>query len=191
MLDNETRRFRHFVHDENNSASLSHNNVLSLLEDVKGRLWVGTRNGLNLLDRSTNTFQVFRNEDGLPDHNIISLQDDGEGNLWIATLNGLSNLRVNEETGRFDFRNYDLLDGLQGMEFNEHSSFKTSKGELDFWRRKWVQYVPSGRYQGARRALSGCTNQFQAAKQDQLVLGRKLTDVCCLTRLSTSLLEFR
>jgi signal transduction histidine kinase/ligand-binding sensor domain-containing protein/DNA-binding response OmpR family regulator len=132
MLDTETRRFRHFAHDENNSASLSHNNVLSLLEDVKGRLWVGTRNGLNLLDRSNNTFQVFRNEDGLPDHNIISLQDDGEGNLWIATLNGLSNLRINEETGRFDFRNYDLLDGLQGMEFNEHSSLKTSNGELIF-----------------------------------------------------------
>ena len=55
-------------------------------EDAQGRIWVGTRNGLNLFDRESGTFKVFREDDGLPDHNIISILPDSRGNLWISTL---------------------------------------------------------------------------------------------------------
>jgi len=131
MLEASTNRFKHFLHDENNPAGLSHPSVLSLLEDARGRLWVGTRNGLNLLDPETGTFSVFREEDGLPDHNIITMLDDGTGDVWIATLNGLSNLRTDGK-GQVSFRNYDLLDGLQGLEFNVNSALRTSRGEMLF-----------------------------------------------------------
>ena len=132
MLSVETQRFSHYTHDASDPKSLSNITVLSIIEDSKNRLWVGTRNGLNLLNREDNSFTVYREEDGLPDHNIISIQDDGLGNLWIATLNGLSNLRKDSVSDDFNFRNFDLLDGLQGLEFNEHSYYKTAKGELIF-----------------------------------------------------------
>ncbi|WP_044117715.1 hybrid sensor histidine kinase/response regulator transcription factor [Alkaliflexus imshenetskii] len=131
VLDATTNRFRHYIHDENNPSGISHSSVLSILEDAKGRLWIGTRNGLNLFDRERNVFKVIRETDGLPDHNIITMLDDGKGDIWIATLNGLSNL-VTTNDGSIAFRNYDLLDGLQGLEFNEHSALKTSAGELIF-----------------------------------------------------------
>lgn len=128
----ETQRFSLYTHDASNPKSLSNITVLSVFEDGENRLWVGTRNGLNLLNREDNSFTVYREEDGLPDHNIISLKDDDKGNLWIATLNGLSNLRIDSISDDFVFRNFDMLDGLQGLEFNEHSSLKTSKGEIVF-----------------------------------------------------------
>ncbi len=131
-LNVETQRFSVYTHDASDPESLSNITVLSILEDSENQLWVGTRNGLNLMDRENNSFTVYREEDGLPDHNIISIKDDGLGNLWIATLNGLSNLRKDSVSGDFNFRNFDLLDGLQGLEFNEHSSFMTSKGEIIF-----------------------------------------------------------
>jgi signal transduction histidine kinase/ligand-binding sensor domain-containing protein/DNA-binding response OmpR family regulator len=132
VLDAATQRFRHFAHEPIVEGTLSHENVLSVLEDAEGRLWVGTRNGLNLLDRETGLFKVFREEDGLPDHNIITMQGDAKGSVWMATLNGLSNLKVGTDLTDFDFRNYDVLDGLQGQEFNEHASLKTASGEMVF-----------------------------------------------------------
>lgn len=130
-LDFDTQRFSLYTHDANNPNSLSNMTVLSIFEDSEKRLWIGTRNGLNLYNKKENAFTVYREEDGLPDHNIISIKD-GEGSLWIATLNGLSNLKTEPTSQKKSFKNFDLLDGLQGLEFNEHSSFKTSKGEIIF-----------------------------------------------------------
>ncbi|ASB50111.1 hybrid sensor histidine kinase/response regulator transcription factor [Alkalitalea saponilacus] len=132
VLDGTTQRFRQYMYNGEYESGLSNNSVLSFAEDLKGRIWLGTRNGLNLYNRETRTFKVFREEDGLPDHNIISMQIDEQGNLWIATLNGLSSLTLNNEEDVYVFRNYDLLDGLQGLEFNEHSTLRTSNGELIF-----------------------------------------------------------
>ncbi len=132
VLDKESRKFRHYVHDVSIQGSISNNSILSIYEDAKNRMWIGTRNGLNLFDEESNSFKVFREKDGLPDHNIISVLGDEKGNLWIATLNGLSNMIINEKYELIKFRNYDVLDGLQGKEYNEHSYLKTSKGELIF-----------------------------------------------------------
>lgn len=131
ILDAQTGRFRHYTYNEDNPLGLSHPIILSVLEDRSGRLWVGTRNGLNLLNRADNTFTVYREEHGLPDNNIISMLEDDSGNFWIATLNGLSNLKTDAQ-GKIFFRNFDVLDGLQGREFNEHSALLTSKGEMIF-----------------------------------------------------------
>jgi hypothetical protein len=131
-LDIYTQRFSLFAHEGDRESGLSNATVLSLCEDKRGRFWVGTRNGLNLFDRDALSFKVFREKDGLPDHNIISILDDEKGNLWISTLNGLSNLVPDSVTGEMSFRNFDRLDGLQGLEFNEHSALKTSRGELIF-----------------------------------------------------------
>jgi signal transduction histidine kinase/ligand-binding sensor domain-containing protein/DNA-binding response OmpR family regulator len=132
VLDAETQRFRHYQHQENDPNSLSNNHVLSMLEDLQGRMWIGTRNGLNLYDKENDKFAVYDEKDGLPDHNIISLQEDSKGNIWIATLNGLSNMVFDKQGKTMVFHNYDMLEGLQGREFNEHSSLRTSKGELIF-----------------------------------------------------------
>lgn len=114
----------HFTHYD---SSISNTNIMCLFEDSRGRIWIGTREGLNLYDPHTKKFRVFRREDGLPDNTVLNILEDNDHTLWMSTANGLSNM--NE---KFQFKNYDESDGLQGREFNENAALKTSHGELIF-----------------------------------------------------------
>jgi signal transduction histidine kinase/ligand-binding sensor domain-containing protein/DNA-binding response OmpR family regulator len=136
VIDKLSGLVKHYAHDINNPSAISNDNVLCIVEDMRGMVWVGTREGLNLFDRKSETFRVFRIEDGLPDNAILTMLVDNNDNIWISTPNGLSNLLVNKDlqTGKytFTFKNYDVSDGLQGKEFNEGAALKTSRGELIF-----------------------------------------------------------
>ena len=134
VFEKESRRFVHYVNQNNSPQNLSNNSILSILEDTRGQIWVGTQEGLNLFDREKKTFRAFREEDGLPHNAVLDILEDGLGNLWMSTPNGLSNLVVEEGKGGFiyHFKNYDEADGLQGKQFNENAAIKTSRGELVF-----------------------------------------------------------
>lgn len=88
-FDPVTERFTHYPYDENNPVSISSNSVRVIHEDAKGNLWIGTDDGLNLLDRSANTFTRFVNNpndvNSLPANRIFDIKEDKTGNLWIAT----------------------------------------------------------------------------------------------------------
>ena len=64
----------------------------ALLEDQAGRLWVGTADGLELLDRATGEFSHYRHDanDGgsLRDSFVMSLYEDAAGLVWIGTRTG-------------------------------------------------------------------------------------------------------
>jgi len=62
-LDPATGIVTHYGHSAVDDGSLS-GYVYSILRDRKGRLWVGTENGLDLLDERTGTFQHYRNIPG-------------------------------------------------------------------------------------------------------------------------------
>ncbi|WP_447642460.1 MULTISPECIES: hybrid sensor histidine kinase/response regulator transcription factor [Chitinophagaceae] len=71
---------------------LSNNSVLSLYQDSKGFVWVGTYNGLNRYDGYD--VKIFRNEIGnrgsLPHNSIYSISEDGQGDIWLAGRKGVS-----------------------------------------------------------------------------------------------------
>ena len=107
--------------------------VISLLADGDGGLWVGTGNGLLLLDRrSREVIRRYGLPDGLPGTTIRGLQQDRLGRLWIASNHGLSRFDRSAEA----FRNYDVQDGLQGVSFSTKADLLSSSGELFFggWR---------------------------------------------------------
>src|SRR5690606_39683073 len=79
VLNKKNGAFRYMGHDDDDSTSLSNNNVITILQDSRGLIWAGTREGLNLLDKSNNTFTVFRKEDGLADNTILTLLEDNKG----------------------------------------------------------------------------------------------------------------
>jgi signal transduction histidine kinase/ligand-binding sensor domain-containing protein/DNA-binding response OmpR family regulator len=136
ILNPSTGRFTFYTNQPADKNRLSNSVVLSALQDKRGWIWVGTRNGLNCFDSRTKKFRHFFVEDGLPDNTIISIQEDGEGTLWMSTLNGISNLKVIEGSEPMNckvrIRNFDLMDGLQGKEFNEHAGYKNRRGEILF-----------------------------------------------------------
>src|ERR1044072_5920987 len=122
------------LYHTNDKTSLSHNNIFSFLEDSKGRIWVATREGLNLFNEQTKTFQVFTTAAGLPHNMILDMLEDDHGTFWLSTPNGLYNAipRQKENGLSFSLIGYDEMKNLQNREFNENAAFKTKAGELIF-----------------------------------------------------------
>jgi ligand-binding sensor domain-containing protein/two-component sensor histidine kinase len=68
-------------YDEDNG--LMQNNVRSLLADGQGRLWIGTKFGVNILDGSK--LRSYTVHQGLPNDNIWCLFQDSDEGIWIGT----------------------------------------------------------------------------------------------------------
>jgi diguanylate cyclase (GGDEF)-like protein len=90
--ENGAVSFERFTADPNQPDSLSRNHVRAVVSDERGRLWVGTEDGLNLLDQRSGTFRVYRTEptdpNSLADSYVMSLFQDRAGLLWVGTRSG-------------------------------------------------------------------------------------------------------
>ena len=91
-------------------------------------LWIGSYNGLILLNKRTLKTQVFSTEDGLPDNTIYSILTDKGGYLWLSTNKGIC---------RFDPLSHHVQtflsdDGMPGDEFNRFHHLKLPNGRLAF-----------------------------------------------------------
>ncbi len=120
----QNRTFRYNLSDK---TSLSADEITHIYQSKAGQIWVGTSNGLNLMEEDS-TFTKFKTEDGLPSNFICAISEDSKGNLWISTKAGISQMKVQNK----QFTNFSLPDGLQGNNFNERAAFKSSTGELFF-----------------------------------------------------------
>lgn len=70
---------------------LVHNAVTSIIQDSKGLIWIGTRNGINRFDGYTfKTCTYKNNKFGSIGNNIInSIGEDKNGMIWVGTGKGL------------------------------------------------------------------------------------------------------
>ena len=75
--------------------------IWAIFEDSNKDLWIGThRNGINLWNRSKDSYYYFSELDGLPDSHIRSFEEDYRGNIWIGTYSGGLSL-YNRSNGKF------------------------------------------------------------------------------------------
>lgn len=134
VLQRKTGRFEHYSGSKHGKLVLGNNNVFSLMEDSRGLIWIGTQDGVTLFDPSSAKFQVLKIQNGLPDNTILTILEDKSGHVWLSTTKGISRLTLSNggDNWKIRFQNYDDLDGLQGMEFNENAALRTSRGELIF-----------------------------------------------------------
>jgi ligand-binding sensor domain-containing protein/signal transduction histidine kinase len=82
--------YKTFTYDPENPESISFDDVISLFEDSKGNLWIGTwGGGLNMLDTSRKSFKRFvydpSVENGITDNIIWAVTEDTDGNIWLGT----------------------------------------------------------------------------------------------------------
>lgn len=108
-----------------NDNSLSNNTVYDILIDAQDRLWVGTRNGLNLY-LGNNKFESWTEQKQFPNAIIYSIQDDEKGNLWLGTNDGI--VRFNPENK--GFKHYGVEDNIQSKEFDIHARFRDAAGTI-------------------------------------------------------------
>ena len=99
-----TEKFR-LYQQEQNTNSLSYNDVKAFCEDAQGNIWIGTDGGgLNLFDVKTNSFRHYKydpfNARSIGSNEVLHVMEDSEGNLWAATWGGGLNL-LNRASGNF------------------------------------------------------------------------------------------
>jgi ligand-binding sensor domain-containing protein/two-component sensor histidine kinase len=74
----------HVLWDE--SKGLLQNNIRSLLTDRSGRLWIGTKFGVSILENGR--MRSYTHYQGMPNDNVWCTLEDNEGGLWIGTDGG-------------------------------------------------------------------------------------------------------
>ncbi|MFH0757898.1 MAG: two-component regulator propeller domain-containing protein, partial [Bacteroidota bacterium] len=99
--------------------------VFSLFFADDDHLWLGTGNGVHVLNLNTMGWTSYTTNDGLPENTVYTIQSDDYGKFWISSISSISS---------FDplngiFTNYD---GLEGIRINSDCSFKSKSGWLYF-----------------------------------------------------------
>lgn len=96
-----TYYFKHY----NNNSGLSQNTVMSIFQDSKGFVWIGTKNGLNRFDG--HDFKIYQRGDSineLRNSMIFCINEDRNQTLWLGTDQGVSLYNPYTE----EFANFDL-----------------------------------------------------------------------------------
>lgn len=115
---------------------LSHSSVYCMLQDQKGFIWIGTKDGLNRYDGYE--FMTYkydqRDSESLSNNEITCLENDHDNYLWVGTRSGGIN-RLHFATGnitRFNNLTYDNL--VQDLQIDSLNNMwaGTSEGLLLF-----------------------------------------------------------
>jgi diguanylate cyclase (GGDEF)-like protein len=117
--ERDSGAFRFFVQDRKDADSLGMKDPTCILEDRRGRVWVGSeRNGvgLDLLDPATGKVRHFRHNPGdpasLPHDAVTAIHEDTHGRLWVGTRNGLAELLTTAH-GQVSFKRVTAGEGAQ------------------------------------------------------------------------------
>ena len=120
--------------DKETEDSPGAQNINQIYEDSRGLLWLGTRNGLKVVDRQREKVHSIVLHDDMTQLFILGIVEDNSGSMWVTEGSNLINLRVafDEKSGdlRVSPRVYDSRDGVQDCEFNQRSFAKLPDGEI-------------------------------------------------------------
>lgn len=87
---------KQYQHLNNDPNSLVSNKIRSIVIDESGMIWIGTVEGLSILDAITQNFTTIKsnpeNDLSLSANSIISMYKDYAGSIWIGTFYGGVNL---------------------------------------------------------------------------------------------------
>lgn len=141
-FDPETKQFRHFRNEPDNSNSLSGDRVRVVYQDSQGILWIGTDGeGLNRFDITSGTFTRYQHllddPHSLSDDTVLSILEDRRGNLWVGTRNGGLN-RLDRNNGKFNHYRQDPNDENSLSHDRVRALFEDRDGNL------WVGTYESG-----------------------------------------------
>ncbi|HEY4323798.1 MAG TPA: two-component regulator propeller domain-containing protein [Mucilaginibacter sp.] len=92
----KTGVFRHFLHNPNDSTSISSNLISTVYVDKNHTVWVATNDRLNKLDQKTMQFRKYR-----VNFLVQDMLNDSRGDFWLGTDHGL--YKYNNHSDSFSF----------------------------------------------------------------------------------------
>ncbi len=132
---NEHPKQMHFElvqHIPGDGRSLGGDDIIHMLKDSKGRVWLATYGGgLNLIEeysRGVPRFRRYSQEEGLQSNLCMALTEDLQGDLWVSTYNGVSRFDADRQL----FSNYTLYDNMRTAIFSEATALTTGSGAVCF-----------------------------------------------------------
>lgn len=86
-FDSKTETFKHY----GRKRGLSNENVLGITEDVAGKLWISTHDGIFQFDKEKEHFFGFSEKDGLESRECTenSIYRSSNGDIYVGTVGGL------------------------------------------------------------------------------------------------------
>jgi ligand-binding sensor domain-containing protein/methyl-accepting chemotaxis protein len=142
----KTGRWKTFRHDAQNPASICSDYIFSLFFDSDSNLWIGTTNGLDVLNTASDKNPVFihytHNENdssSLSNNTINTIYEDRDKQIWVGTTAGLNRympisdnfIRYDKSTGLIDDNIYIIV-----QDKNADYWLGTNKGLIRFNARK-------------------------------------------------------
>lgn len=92
-----------FRHQADNPHSISNDEILAITEDKRGRIWIGTEDGLNVFHPETEQFTSFKanknNNNSIKGKAVLTIHIDQQGLIWVGTWGGGLNLLLLPEDG--------------------------------------------------------------------------------------------
>ena len=117
-----------------NLKTFTNDYITNVMQDSRGLIWVGTREGVNVLDLTNDSLNYITESEGLCNNCICGITEDKNHNMWITTSNGVCRVVVQRvgKDGQFNYGlyNYDISDGLQSNEFNMGSILTKKDGQV-------------------------------------------------------------
>lgn len=166
MLLNLTSNESHiFMGTQSGDKHFSSNVITQVFIDSRGLIWVGTREGINVLDINSDQLVTFKTQDGLASDVICAIAEDKNHDIWLTTTKGVNRVTIQQGGGEesrhtFDFMSYSVSDGLQGIEFNMGAIMTTHDGRILMGGQNGVNWMRSFNYEERQRPLNVFLSRF-------------------------------
>lgn len=127
VLNLNTNIYRSYKHG-NDSSSISDNLVYTIFQDKSGRIWIGTKNGLNLYNRNKKSFTRYYPEEWSNNNTIKAITEDKYGHIWFSQENRITRFIPDKK----QFTYFKLEDWIPNCTFQGSSAFCDNSGILYF-----------------------------------------------------------
>lgn len=128
-FDKNTQQFYRLDQQSNPKDSLIQGEILDMVCDHQGVLWVAYLGGLAKISRANGqfkyTFLTIRS--GLPDNSLHAIEVDDEGYIWIG-FNNAYLVRMHPQTNHIDY--YDIMNTLITRPHIRKSLYRSPSGLL-------------------------------------------------------------
>ncbi|WP_423146570.1 two-component regulator propeller domain-containing protein [Rubrolithibacter danxiaensis] len=124
VLNVSTKKFTHY---NTANSNISSDNITSIVSDTNNNIYIGTiYEGFNIFSDRTKKITNYSQDEGLINNVINYLTIDDKGFVWISTNQGVTRFDAKNKK----FRNYNVSNGLQSLEFNVGAGLKNSDGKI-------------------------------------------------------------